>query len=250
MKLNDLATASKLAQEGVTLARAITESPKASRDDLYGLSVALDRLGEIRVQQGDTTAALASLRESLVIRRRLAAEEPRNASWQATMSVSLSIVAQLEAASRDVSAARAHYEENLPTLEVLAVASPNIPNAQRRLTRGFSEFADLLMRIDSQPAALQRYREGLEAAERAAARFPTHYAVQRDHFVLLWTLASIDSSGVSWQTVLAQLERMNERVQGLLPFDVPFLEEARRRAAGKSERPREMESELSRSSQG
>ena len=50
-------------------------------------SVALNELGDVRMSQGDLTAALENYRAAMAIRERLAASDPDNAGWQRDLSI-------------------------------------------------------------------------------------------------------------------------------------------------------------------
>jgi hypothetical protein len=75
-----------------------------------------------------------------------------------------------------------------------------------------------------------RYEASLAVAERLAAANPSSAEAQRDVWVSLWRLASLEGTGVAWKDVLARMEAM-QAAGTLFPADQPFMEQARRLAA-------------------
>jgi len=57
------------------------------------LSVSHNKIGDVRVEQGDLSGALESYRASMAIRERLAEADPNNAGWQRDYAVNLSKLA-------------------------------------------------------------------------------------------------------------------------------------------------------------
>ncbi len=66
------------------------------------VSVSLDKVGDVRVAQGDLPGALEAYEESLRIRRALAARDTGNAGWARDVSVSLSKVGDVRVAQGDL----------------------------------------------------------------------------------------------------------------------------------------------------
>ena len=86
-ELGDLwITRGSLAEAGKAFSAARDAAARSGND--HDLSVSYDRVGDVQVAQGDLAGALASYRDSLVIRERLAQSDPGNAGWQRDLSVS------------------------------------------------------------------------------------------------------------------------------------------------------------------
>jgi hypothetical protein len=78
------------------------------------------------------------------------------------------------------------------------------------------------------------YEASLAVAERLAAANPASAEAQRDVWVSLWRLASLEGAGVAWKDVLARMDAM-QAAGALFPADGPFLEQARQLAADATE---------------
>jgi hypothetical protein len=97
------------------------------------VSVSLTKLGDVKLKDSDQAGALAAYQESLDIRRKLAAQEPRNAQAQIDLVVSLYKVSTVT----DPLQARAALTEALAIVEKLeqeqklAASQKNWPNVLR-----------------------------------------------------------------------------------------------------------------------
>ena len=81
----------------------------------------------------DRAGALSAYEESLAIRRKLAASDPKNTGWQRDVSVGLCQVGNVQVAAGDRAAALSAYEESLAILRKLAASDPdNTDMAARR----------------------------------------------------------------------------------------------------------------------
>ena len=77
------------------------------------VSVSLDRVGDVRVAQGDLAGALAAYEESLTIARDLAARDPGNTGWARDVSVGLEQGRRRARRPGDLAGALAAYDESL-----------------------------------------------------------------------------------------------------------------------------------------
>jgi tetratricopeptide (TPR) repeat protein len=91
-------------------------------------------LGDIRRQRGNLDAALASYRDSLAIRDRLATSDPGNAGWQRDLSVSYEKIGDVQVDQGDLAGALKSYQEDLAIADWLATSDPG--NAHARYRRG------------------------------------------------------------------------------------------------------------------
>jgi tetratricopeptide (TPR) repeat protein len=97
------------------------------------VSVGLQKIGGVKLQQGDVTGALAANQESLAIARKLAAEDSGNAQAQRDLSVSLVKLGNLELKKSDMAGALAAYQESLGIVRKLAAQDPTDVQAQTDL---------------------------------------------------------------------------------------------------------------------
>ena len=98
------------------------------------LSVALDKLGDLAIAQGDLLAAARYFTEYNTIAACLAAADPANAAWQRDLSVALNKLGDLAAAQGDIPAAARHFTESNAVLARLASADPTNAAWQRDLS--------------------------------------------------------------------------------------------------------------------
>src|SRR5207302_251871 len=125
------------------------------------LSVALERLGDLAVAQGDLSAAARHFSASLKIAERLAASDPGNAAWQRDLSVSLEKLGGLAVAQGDLPAAARHFTAYLKIGERLAASDPGNAPWQRDLWVSYYKVADVLER-QGQPEAGGYWRKAYE----------------------------------------------------------------------------------------
>ena len=69
-----------------------------------------NKLGDVRVAQGDLGGALAAFEAGLAIAERLAAADPANAEWQRDLSVSWDRLGDVRVAQGDLGGALAAFE--------------------------------------------------------------------------------------------------------------------------------------------
>ena len=84
------------------------------------VSVSLNKIGDLKLQSGDSAGALVAYEESLAIHRGLARTDPGNAEWQWNLSFDLNDVGDLKLQSGQTSEAPAAYEESLAIARDLA----------------------------------------------------------------------------------------------------------------------------------
>ena len=111
-------------EESLIIRRKLAVSDPANAGSQRGLSVSLDRVGNVRLAAGDRGGALSVYEESLTIRRKLAASDPANAGWQRDVSVSLIMIGDVRRSVGDRTGALAAYEESLAITRKLAASDP------------------------------------------------------------------------------------------------------------------------------
>jgi tetratricopeptide repeat protein len=88
----------------------------------------------VQVAQGDLAGALASYRDSLVIRERLAKSDPGNAGWQRDLSVSYNKIGDVQRAQGDLAGALTSYRDSLVLFDRLAKSDHGNTGWQRDLS--------------------------------------------------------------------------------------------------------------------
>ena len=101
----------------------VGRSDTGNADWQRNLTVALDRIGEVRDLRSDSKGALLVYKESLEIRRKLAASDPGNAQWQRDLSVGLDQMGNTQRAAGDLDGALRSYDEGLAISRKLAAAT-------------------------------------------------------------------------------------------------------------------------------
>ncbi|MDH5653555.1 MAG: tetratricopeptide repeat protein, partial [Gammaproteobacteria bacterium] len=176
-------------------------------------------------------AALQSYQAALAIAERLARADPGNSQWQRDLSVSHIKIGDVQRGQGSLTAALQSYQAALAIAERLARADPGNSQWQRDLSVSHIKIGDVQRGQGSLTAALQSYQAALAIAERLARVDPGNSQWQRDLAVSLERLAGFPNSGVSWQVVVDQYNKL-QAAGTLLPGDVEFAEQARRRAQG------------------
>jgi tetratricopeptide (TPR) repeat protein len=151
-------------QESLVIARKLAAADPGNAGWQRGLSVGLNRVGDVKVATGDRDGALADYQESLAIVRKLAAADPGNAGWQHDLSVSLDKVGDVRLAAGDRAGALAAYQESLVIARNLAAADPGNTGWQ-------ADLAASLYRVSTAsapPRARQALNEALAILETLA----------------------------------------------------------------------------------
>lgn len=158
--------------------RAGRQSVERSRS-AFDRASALDALGEALLRSGDAGAALASYREALVLRERLVADAPQDATLQRAVAVSHTRLSDLERHLGRASAARVHAEAARTILQRLADSQPGSELAQSDLVVGLNKLGDAAMSALDYAAALEAYAAAARITGQLAERLPQRSSVHR-----------------------------------------------------------------------
>lgn len=239
MAANDLDGAQARFQESLDIRSRLATADPSSASMQHDISASMDRLGDVRFAQGDLAGARARFQDSLDIRKRLAAADPSSASLQISVSVVLNKMGDVLMRQRNFADAQARFQEGLTIAQRLAAADPTSAKLQRDVSVSLAKVGGVLTALGNLPMAISHFQEGLAISRRLAAANPRSAELQRDIVVSLAKLTSFPGSGVRWQQVADQVDRM--RQQGMLkPSDAWMADEAHRKAAaqdGASKQP-------------
>lgn len=83
------------------------------------LSVSYDRLGDVAMAQGKLDAAAQAYRDSLEVRRKLAAADPSNAEWQRDLWVSYWKLADLAERGQKTNEAQTYLKQAFDILSAI-----------------------------------------------------------------------------------------------------------------------------------
>ena len=75
-------------RKNLVIAEALAVRDPDNSEWQRGLSVSLEKIGNVLVAQGDVPGALAAFRKSLAIREALVGRDPANTEWQRDLIVS------------------------------------------------------------------------------------------------------------------------------------------------------------------
>lgn len=155
----------------VELARAQAKQRAGHKQWLNLLALAHHNVGTALEVRGDLEGALASYRESIALKRRLAAG-PDAADRQAELAATLAWVSNLLERRGDLAGALAERRAHLEIYETLARKEPKSAARQADLAtaRGFT--AGLLAVAGDLPASRELYESGLPVFERLSAGDP------------------------------------------------------------------------------
>jgi len=168
--------ARRLAAESTSAQAEAADFAKHKRE----LSVALNKLGDLAVAQGDLAGALRSFSESRAIAERLADSDPANAGWQFDLGISIERLGNLAVAQGKLDEALVFHTKHREIIERLAASDPAKAAWQRDLSVSLIKLGDLAVAQGDLAAALHYFSESKAIAERLVASAPANPARQRD----------------------------------------------------------------------
>ena len=181
------------------------------------LSVAYNESGDVLVAQSNLGEALASYRNGLAIRERLAKADPTNAGWQRDLSISYNKVGDVLLAQGNLTDALKSYRDDLAVREQLAKADPANAGWQRDLSMSYNKVGDVLAAQGNLADALKSYRGDLAVRKQLAKADPTSAGWQRDLSVsydkigdLLMAQGNLPDALKSFRDGLAVRERLTK----------------------------------------
>ncbi|MEP7012421.1 MAG: tetratricopeptide repeat protein [Acidobacteriota bacterium] len=140
----------------------------------------LDRRGDVLQDQGDLVGALASYKEAMGVRQRLAATHPLNSAWQRDLSISFTKVGEVLRKQYDLSGALASYRESLLVIQRLAAADLSNKAWQREMSVSQARVGKELLSQGNVAEALDVCQEALDVMQRLVATDPSNRGWQRD----------------------------------------------------------------------
>lgn len=189
---------------------AETETSVLARD----LSVTLDRIGDVLLDQGDGTGALKSYTRGLQIAEELAQREGGdNLDLVHDLSVSHERIGDLLDKRGDLVGAQRHFRESLDLTKALVKQQPENRMWTWDLSTSYERLADVLHAQGRRSEALRTYRLGLAIAERlvtASGLSETTY--QRDLAVSYHKVGSLEAT----QGNLAEARELLEKGRAII----------------------------------
>jgi tetratricopeptide (TPR) repeat protein len=130
------------------------------------------KIGDIRLQQGNWDGAVDEYRAGLAFIQSVVEREPDNPDWRREHANTMSRLGQAFTAKRDFAAALKNYLAAFETRTALAAADPNNEVLQSNVAASYVEFGRLHERLNDLDAALTNYKKALEVRERLARKDP------------------------------------------------------------------------------
>ncbi|MEO6772439.1 MAG: protein kinase [Kofleriaceae bacterium] len=144
--------------------------PAATDHDRRARAVALANVGDVRLAQGRSAAALASYCGALAIAEVLAAGSPQDVVLQRDLEVKHDRVGDALATRGDSTGALAEYRSDMAIAQRLAARAPGDAGLQRDVSISHEKLGDVLDTQGAYAAALVEYRASLTITEQLAAR--------------------------------------------------------------------------------
>ena len=159
--------------------------------DPRDLSVSLEKIGDVLVDQGNLPEALKSFRDGLDIRDALAKADPGNAGWRRDLYVSYIKIGDVLVAQGNLPEALKSFREGLDIAVALAKADPGNAGWRRDLSVSFNKIGGVLVAQGNLPEALKSFRDGLEIAVALAKADPGNAEWRRDLSVSLEKIGDV-----------------------------------------------------------
>jgi tetratricopeptide (TPR) repeat protein/tRNA A-37 threonylcarbamoyl transferase component Bud32 len=159
-----------------TLAAADPTDAQAQR----GLSFSYSKLGNVSLQAGQVTEALAFYQQAHAILKTLAAANPTVAWAQRDLSVSYNSLGNVSLRAGQVTEALAFYQQTHAILKTLAAADPTDAQAQRDLSVSYMKLGNVSMQAGQVTETLGFYQQSLDIRKTLTAADPTDAQARRD----------------------------------------------------------------------
>ena len=142
--------------------------------------VLLGNVGDVLSSQGELDEALKAYQQTLEIFKKLAEQEPINASWQSELSKSYERMGNVLHDQGDLAGALNSYRQSLTIREQLAEQDQSNSDWQRDLSVSYNKVGDVLVAQGKLEQALDLYQQGLTIAKRLAKQDQSNSDWQRD----------------------------------------------------------------------
>jgi tetratricopeptide (TPR) repeat protein len=140
----------------------------------------LVHLGQLQSSIGQSTQALRAFRRALVIRERLAAQDPDNAGWQRHLAANYNRIGDVLQSQGRLAGGLEEFRKGLAIAERLAAKDPDDTWWQRELSVSYGRIGGVLLSQGNLIAALEEFRKTLAIGERLVAQDPDNAGWQSD----------------------------------------------------------------------
>jgi tetratricopeptide (TPR) repeat protein len=136
--------------------------------------------GDIEVQLGKLSAALAAFQNAQSIAARVVKSDPNSAVWQRNLAASTTNIGNVQEAQGNPPAALGSYQAGLDIMQRLAKADPDDSEQQRDLSASFKDVGDVQQEQGDLSAALSSFHKSLAILEPLAKSDPGNAEWQHD----------------------------------------------------------------------
>ncbi len=164
------------------------------------LAIALERLGQVMVVEGDHGGAETYFRKAFRISESLVAFDPSNRAWRLDLAVGHGTIADVLEARGRGDAALDEYRQSLEILEKLDSDQPDDLEAYRTLSVTLNRIGDLLRGRGEAREAAAAYRRSLEVRKRGLEKDVRNPMHQRDlaiNYIKIGDIAADEGEGQS-----------------------------------------------------
>ncbi len=161
------------------LAKILTDARKLGHLD-ETLVASQFRMGDVELQLGNTSAAMAEYQVGHDLIKGLSDVDPQNHRLQRELSVSYNKLGDARLRLGHTAEAKSFYRQSLSITERLAAANPNDTEAQRDLGVNYNKLGNVSLQQGLPVEAAAYYRQYNAVTERLAASDPKNAVIQRD----------------------------------------------------------------------
>ena len=187
----DLGRARTAAATALSLGRGLANRNRNNPEWQRDVSVTLNRLGSIALNNSELAEALKNDEEALGIMRRLNERDPANAAWQRELAISLSGIGDVKSQTGDTRSALAAYDEGLAIIRRLSQREPANLKLQREIAVRLNETGNMKLNTGDAAAAAADYEEGLAITRSLVKQNPQNTQWQRDVFFNLTKIGDL-----------------------------------------------------------
>jgi tetratricopeptide (TPR) repeat protein len=162
---------------GLTAATAAESKTAVWQHDL---SIAYNKIGDVLSKLGNSTDALSNYRDSLDIRKRLAAVEPENLQWQRDVASAYDRIGDFFRSQGNLAEALNNYGESLKIARRLATNQKRSSDSQRNLALVYDKIGDVERDQGNLSAALGNYDQSLVIRQNLTVKDEMNSRWQRD----------------------------------------------------------------------
>jgi eukaryotic-like serine/threonine-protein kinase len=212
----DLAGALAVYEEAHSIVRSMPPGHAESRRTLAAIA---QRIGDVRLQQGELVAAAAAFNEAREIAIGLALRDPGNSLWVHDLWLILLRIGDVQMQQGDFAAAGGRYAEAAMIARSLMSRDPGNAPLQRDLSVALLRVGDAHEAQRHLPEALTTYQEAMTLARTLASRDPDNSVWQRTLLVSLLRAGDVGVEQGEQQMALAAYDEATAVARSMVAKD-------------------------------